>query len=442
MVGTALGLTAPEPSTCTGDLDRNRSTRRRVVVAATIGNTIEWYDFLVYGFLAVTIAKLFFPTGSELTSVLLSVGTFGAAAVVRPAAGVALGIYADRVGRKASLSLTIFLMALGTGLMALAPTYASIGIAAPLLIVIARLLQGFACGGELGGATAILVESAPDRWRGLYASWQTASQAAGVLLGTLVTMLISLSMTAPQLEAGGWRWPFVIGLLIVPVGLYVRAKLDDPELFQKARKEAPTLSVPEMLRIESRSLLTGIGIAVLYLACAYVLFVYMPTFGVRQLGLRLSDALIATTVASAIVLVCSPLVAAISDRCGRKPLLITGILAFGLATYPAFMVIVTEPSLLKLAVVQSIFALVMAIYAAPAISVSAELFPTRIRSTAVSLVYGIAVVVAGGFAPFIVTWLIAVTGNPLAPALYVVGAAVISAMAVLCLHDRFRDPLR
>src|SRR5579859_432102 len=442
MPGIALGLAAHEPPTRTGNTDLKRSMRRRVILAATIGNTLEWYDFLVYGFLAVTIAKLFFPTGSELTSVLFSVGTFGAAAVVRPVAGVALGIYADRVGRKASLTLTIFLMGLGTGLIALAPTYASIGVAAPLLIVIARLLQGFACGGELGGATAILVENAPNGSRGLYASWQTASQAAGVLLGGLVTLLISLSMTPAQLEAGGWRWPFVIGLLIVPVGLYVRSKLDEPELFQKVRKEAPDLSVPEMLSVEPGALLTGIGIAVLYLAAAYVLFVYMPTFAVRQLGLGFSQALIATTVASAILFVCSPLVAAISDRYGRKPLLIIGTLAFGLATYPAFMAITDEPSLLKLAVVQAAFALVMAVYAGPAMSVYAELFPTRMRSTAVSLVYGITVVLAGGFAPLIVTWLIAVTGNPLMPALYVVGAAIISAVAVLGWRDRFRDPLR
>jgi MFS family permease len=180
--------------------------RQRVVLAATIGNTLEWYDFLIYGFLAVTIAKLFFPTEDEFTSLLLSVGTFGAAAVVRPVAGVVLGIYADRVGRKAALTLTIFTMGLGTGLIVLAPNYASIGIWAPVLMVSARLLQGLACGGELGGATAILVENAPDHNRGLYASWQTASQAAGLLLGSVVTMLVSSSMTPAQLEAWGWRF--------------------------------------------------------------------------------------------------------------------------------------------------------------------------------------------------------------------------------------------
>ncbi len=168
--------------------DAIRARRFRVVLAATIGNTLEWYDFLVYALLAVTIAKLFFPAGSELNSLLLSMATFGIGLVTRPVGAVVLGMYADRVGRKAALSLAIFIMALGTGLIAIAPTYEAIGIWAPLLIVFARLLQGFSCGGELGGAIALLVENAPERRRGLHASWQAASQSAGFLLGAVVTV--------------------------------------------------------------------------------------------------------------------------------------------------------------------------------------------------------------------------------------------------------------
>jgi MFS transporter, MHS family, proline/betaine transporter len=441
MAGNPNALIADAAPLSTTSSSSRRAARRRIILAATIGNTLEWYDFLVYGFLSVTIAKLFFPTGSELTSLLLSVGTFGVGAVMRPVAGVVLGIYADRIGRKAALTLTIFIMAVGTGLIALAPTYASVGIWAPLLLVIARLLQGFACGGELGGATAILVENAPEGSRGLYASWQTASQAAGILLGAMFTLLVSLSMTPAGLEAGGWRLPFAVGLLIVPVGLYVRSKLDEPELFLEARKEAPAFSFAETLRDQRRALVTGIGVAVLYLACSYVLFVYMPTFAVRQLGLSFSRALIATTVAGFVVFACSPVLAAVSDRHGRKPLLLVGVLAFALLTYPAFSLIIAQPSLAKLVAVQSGFALAMATYAGPAISVFAELFPTRLRSTGVSLVYSITAVLVGGFAPLIVTWLIAVTGNPLAPAFYVIAAALISAAAVLGLRDRFREPL-
>jgi MHS family proline/betaine transporter-like MFS transporter len=326
-------------------------------------------------------------------------------------------------------------------MIVLAPTYASIGIWAAVLIVSARLLQGFACGGELGGATAILIENAPDHSRGLYASWQTASQAAGVLLGAMVTTLVSLSMTQAQLEAWGWRLPFAFGLLIVPVGFYIRSKLKEPDVYLKARAEASILSFIRMLLGERRSLLTAVGIAVLYLASAYVLFVYMPTFAVRQLKLPFSQALIATTLANAVLFVCSPITAAISDRYGRRPLLVVGASAFALLTYPAFVLITTQPSLQKLAAVQTGFALAMATYAGPTISVCAELFPTRLRSTAVSLVYGIAVVLVGGFAPLIVTWLIAVTRSPIAPAIYVIGAAAVSGVTLLGLRDRFREPL-
>ncbi len=418
LVARTEPITAPAPMS-------SGAIRRRMVLAATIGNTLEWYDFLAYSFLSLTIAKLFFPTGDELSSVLLAVATFGIGLVMRPVGGLLLGIYADRVGRKAALTLTIFIMALGTGLIAIAPTYATIGIWAPLLVVISRLLQGFSCGGELGGATAILVESAPEGRRGLYASWQLTSQAAGFLLGAAVTMAVSLSMTSAQLEAGGWRLPFLLGLLITPVGLYIRSKLDEPEPFLRARQAVPAFLFSNALRSHGRSLLTGIGVAVLFVVSAYILFLYMPTYAVRQLQLPFSQALLASTLAGCVLLVCSPIFGAISDRLGRKPLLVAAALTLALLTYPAFM----------------LFAVLMAMYSSPAISVLAELFPTPLRSTAVALTYNLTVAVVSGTAQVIVTWLIAATGSPLAPAFYVIGAALISTASAMAIRDRFREPL-
>jgi len=415
--------------------------RRRVILAATIGNTLEWYDFLVYGLLALTIGKLFFPAESELSSLLLSLATFGVGVVMRPVGAIVLGIYADRVGRKAALTLTILIMALGTGLIAVAPTYETIGIWAPLLIVFARLLQGFSCGGEMGGATAILVENAPERSRGLYASWQAASQPAAFLLAALVTMVVTLSMTQAQFEGGGWRWPFVFGLLIAPVGLYIRAKLDEPVLFLKARDEAREVARADTLLREHRSMLTAFGVSVLYVVSAYVLFVYMPTFAVRQLQLPFSGALIANAVANCVIIVCAPVAATISDRLGRKPILQFATLGYLLLTYPAFVMITSWPSITLLAAVQSGFAVLMAMYTGPAVSVLAELFPTRLRSTAVASTYNLAAIIAG-FAPAVVTWLIAATGDPRAPAFYVIGAAVISSGALFWLRDRYLEPLR
>jgi MHS family proline/betaine transporter-like MFS transporter len=421
--------------------DAIRVRRFRVILAATVGNTLEWYDFLVYALLAVTIAKLFFPAGSELNSLLLSMATFGIGLVTRPVGAVVLGMYADRVGRKAALSLAIFIMALGTGLIAIAPTYEAIGIWAPLLIVFARLLQGFSCGGELGGAIALLVENAPERRRGLHASWQAASQSAGFLLGAVVTVTVTLTMTPAQIESGGWRWPFVFGLLIAPVGLYIRSQLQEPELFLKAREAARSAAMADTLRQEGRLAFLALGVSVLYVVSAYVLFVYMPTFAVRQLQLSFSSALLAPVAAACLNLLCTPVAAAISDRVGRKPMLQLATLAYLLLTYPAFALLTARPSVAVLTVVQLGFAVLMALYGGPVVAVLAELFSTRVRSTAIAVAYNL-VAMVGGFAPFVVTWLIAATGNPRAPAFYVIGAAVISGCALFWLRDRYMEPLR
>jgi MHS family proline/betaine transporter-like MFS transporter len=415
--------------------------RRRVVVAVTIGNVPEWYDFLVYGLLAMTIAKLFFPAGSELTSLLLSLATFGAGWAMLPVGAMVIGLYADRVGRKAALSLTILIMALGTGLIAVAPTYETIGIWAPLLIVFVRLLQGFSCGGEPGSAMAMLAETAPERSRGFYASWQAAAPPAGFMLGAIVTMGLTLVMTPAQIEAGGWRWPFVFGLLVAPVGFYIRSKLDEPALFLQARRADRVTAMADTLRHETRPMLVDIGVSVLFFAIAYVLFVYMPTFAVSQLQLPLFEALQATVVAGCVVFVLSPVVAAISDRIGRKPILKLATLASLLLTYPAFAMLTAWPSVASLTLVQAGFALLLSLYGGPVVAVLAELFPTRLRSTAAGLVYNLVAAIVG-FAPFVVTWLIAATGDPRAPAFYVIAAAVISGATLFWLRDRYQEPLR
>jgi MHS family proline/betaine transporter-like MFS transporter len=421
--------------------DSKSTNRRRVVLAAPIGNTLEWYDFLIYGFFSLTIAKLFFPTGDELSSVLLALATFGVGLVMRPVGALALGLYADSAGRKAALTLTIFVMGLGTALIALAPTYQSIGSWAPLFIVISRLLQGFSCGGELGGATAILIENAPERRRGLYGSWQLASQFAAFVLGSCVSLALSLLMTPAQLEAGGWRWAFAIGVLIVPVGLYIRSTIDDPEVFLKLRRQGPVSPLSELVREHARSMLTAFGLTALYVVSAYILLLYMPTFAVRQLGLAFSDAVTAITVTGIVCFAICPAIAAASDRIGRKPLLLASALGFVVLTYPALGLLLARPGIWTLIAIQLTFGILMTTYSAPAIAALGELFPTRVRSTAVALPYNLAVALMAGLAQVIVTWLIATTGNPLAPAFYVIAAALVSLAALAIMVDRFRDPL-
>jgi len=241
--------------------------------------------------------------------------------------------------------------------------------------------------------------------------------------------------------AGGWRWPFALGLLIVPVGLYVRSKLNEPELFLMMRMNSPRVPIPETLRMGFGAMGTGIGISVLFVASAYILFLYMPTFATRQLGMPLAQGVFATTVGAGVLFLLTPIMGTISDRVGRKPMMLAGAVGFALLAYPAFMLITASPGPASLAFVQSVFAILMAVYGAPMVAALAELFPTRIRCTAVGLVYNLTVAFLGGTAQLIVTWLLAVTGNPLAPAFYVIAAAALSAVVVFAMRDRFREPL-
>jgi len=418
------------------------SMRRRVILAGTIGNVLEWYDFIVYGFLSLTIAKLFFPAQSELAALLLTFATFGAGIVMRPVGAVVLGVYADRAGRKAALLVTILTMAVGTALIGFVPTYESIGIWAPLIVVVARLIQGFSAGGELGGATSMLVEYAPSGRRGFYASWQQASQAAAFLLGAVVNGIIAKLVSTASLEAWAWRVPFLFGLLIAPVGLYIRSRVDETEAFILHKREQPSGSPLALtLTVHRRPLLTAMGIAVLYGVSMYILLLYMPTYGVRQLKLTPSDALLASSVAGAVLLALAPVTGGISDRLGRRPLMLTSALLFALCTYPAFVLLSRYQTLWTLVVVQSFFAVLISIYTGPAIAAFGELFPTGVRSTGVALAYNLTITFVGGFAPFIVTWLIAVTASALAPALYVSAAAIVSALVVFGLRDQHRADL-
>jgi MHS family proline/betaine transporter-like MFS transporter len=413
--------------------------RRRLIIAATIGNLLEWYDFFAYGVLAVTMARLFFPAQSEVTSLLLALATYGGGVAVRPLGAIVLGLYADRVGRKAALCLAMYIMGFGTALIVFTPTYETIGVSAPLLILIARLLQGFSGAGELGSATALLVESAPPHQRGVYASLNAASQQIGFVLSALVVMVVTFTLTSSQIEAWGWRLPFVFGLAIVPVAIYIRSKVQDPDLFIKQRNEQREVNRTSAIQA-GQPLLLAVGLLMLYVVAGNILFVYMPTFAVKKLGLASSDALLSTVVAMCVMIVCTPIAAAISDRIGRKPLLLLASTIYVLMTYPAYMVATTWPSVPVVIMVQSTFGLLNAVYVGPLMSTLAELFVTRFRATAVSLAYGLTVMI-GALSPAFATWLIASTGDARAPAFVVIGAGLLSCFAVLRHTDKYKEPL-
>lgn len=280
----------------------------RAVVAASFGNALEWFDNIIYGFFALTIARQFFPTDDPNASLLIAFGTFGVSFFFRPLGGVVIGAYADRAGRKAALLVTMMLMLLGTAIIAFMPPYASIGITAPILVVIARIIQGFSAGGEFGSATAFLAEQTPSR-RAFYSSWQFASQGLTTLLAALFGVMLDTLLSAQQLDSWGWRIPFFFGLLIGPVALFIRRHVDESPEFQSAAAIGNSRGDPlaDAMRTQKLRILIAMGAVVLATVTVYILL-YMPTYAVRQLGLSAGDGFRATLAAGTILFVLCPLV--------------------------------------------------------------------------------------------------------------------------------------
>ena len=408
--------------------------RRHAIVATVIGNGLEWFDFTVYSFFAAIIAKQFFPTGDDLSSFLLAVATFGVGFFMRPVGGIVLGIYSDRVGRKAALSLTILLMAAGTAMIGLAPTYDQIGLAAPLIIVLARLLQGFSAGGEMGGATAFLTEYAPPNQRAYYSAWIQSSIGFAVLLGAAVGTFVTTELDKASLESWGWRVPFIVGMLIGPVGFYIRNKIDETPTFQHAEKSDTPLR--DVFSQYPRETLASFSMVVLWTICTYVLLFYMPTYAQRVLHLPASYGFTAGMVGGAMILVFAPVVGRLADRFGRRPFLSGSALLILLLAWPMFTYLNVSPGLPSLLTFQIVFGLLIACYTGPILAAFAELFPAKVLSTGLSVAYNFAVTIFGGFAALIITWLIARTGSNMAPAIYVIVAAAISQIGT-----RFVKPL-
>lgn len=401
------------------------SQRRRAIVATVIGNGLEWFDFTVYSFFAVIIARLFFPTGNDLSSLLLAVATFGVGFFMRPVGGIVLGVYADRVGRKAALSLTILLMALGTTLIGIAPTYDQIGILAPLLIVVARLMQGFSAGGEMGGATAFLTEYAPPRQRAYYSSWIQASIGVAVLLGAAVGTFVTSSLSEEALNSWGWRLPFLLGIVIGPVGYYIRHHLDETPAFRDTAERADS-PLKEIFQTYPRETTASFSMVILWTVCTYVLLFYMPTYAVKVLQVPQADGFVAGMAGGCAIMVFAPLVGLLADRIGRRVLLSGSALLILVLAWPMFAYINHVPGLASLLVFQLVFGVLIATYTGPILAAFSELFPARVLSTGLSVAYNFAVTIFGGFASFIITWLIATTGSSMAPAIYVMIAAAIS----------------
>ena len=413
---------------------------RRIVISSSIGNALEWYDFLVYGFFASVIGKLFFPADDEWVSLLFAVGSFGVSFITRPVGAIVLGMYADRKGRKAALTLSILLMIVGTLAIAVMPSYAQIGIVAPVTILLARLVQGFAVGGEFGSATAFMVEHS-KRGRGYYASWQFASQGIATILAAGLGALLTATLFPSELESWGWRLPFFFGLLVGPVGFYIRRHLDETPEFVAEQKKT-TVDPQASFKAQWTNLLLAVGVVAQSTVSVYVLQLYMPTYAVKQLHLPAAQSFGVVVLNGGLQFLLSPLFGALSDRIGRIRIMLTTSVLMILLIYPMFALLRAYPTIGALLALQAVSGIFKAAYSGPMPALMSEIFPTRVRSTGLSLGYSLGVTLFGGFAPFIVTWLIHTTGDTLAPSYYVLTAAVVSGIALTIIALRRRQERR
>jgi MHS family proline/betaine transporter-like MFS transporter len=414
--------------------------RRRALSAAVIGNVLEWYDFAVYAFLATTLAKQFFPSGDEMGALLATFAVFGVGFIARPLGGVIIGRMGDKRGRKPALTFTIALMALGTVMIGLLPSYATIGVAASALLVIARLLQGFSAGGEWGSSTAFIVEWAPPQRRGLFGSLQQASVAGGFLLGSLVTAALGTLLSPAAMESWGWRIPFLLGGVLGPVGMYMRRRIGETPHFEASQQSAGREPAPAAggWTLAARAF----GFTVVWTVAYYIFLSYMPTFLQKHAGLDRTQALWSNSAGLIVLVLAVPAFGALSDRIGRKPLLLSACGAFLLLPYPLFASLAAQPPLAHVLAIQALLAVAIALFSGPGPAAIAEMFPTRLRSTWMSIGYSLAVALFGGFAPYIATWLIGQTGSPLAPTYYVIAAALISTVTIAMQRESAHQALK
>src|SRR6266566_2967435 len=408
----------------------------RMIVAAMIGNVLEWFDFVVYGFFAVTIAEVFFPTDNPTVSLLITFGAFGLAYFVRPLGAIVVGSYTDRAGRKAGLLLSIALMMIGTTLMALTPGYATIGIAAPILITLARLLQGFSVGGEFGSAVSFLAEHAGDR-RGFSASWAFATGGMITVLASLFGVTLTTVLSHEQLVDWGWRIPYVFGMLVGPAGLYIRSKLVETPEFLKAEKPE-TMPISDLLRRYPLEVLLALGISIISNASFYIL-AYIPTYGVKTLHLPQSVGFTATLVGGLILAIGCPLAGHWSDKMASRPrLMVITCWLFVLTPYPAFYLMAAWPSLATCVIAVAWLQLVKAGYSGVLPSLMSDQFPVETRAVGVAFGYSISVSVFGGLAPLIATWLISQTGDSLSPSYHLMFCGLLSLAALMGIQARAR----
>ena len=408
-------------------------SRLGAILRATSGNFLEQFDFFLFGFYASAISKAFFPPGNETTALLLTFTTFWLGALMRPVGAIVLGAYIDRIGRRQGLIVTLAIMAMGTVFIAVCPSYATIGIAAPIFVLVGRLLQGFSAGVELGGVSVYLFEISTPGNKGFYTSFQSASQQVAIFAAAIIGFALSESMGADTIAAWGWRIPFFIGCLIIPFIFVLRRTLEETPVFLAMKRHPTASEVFSSAALNWKIILLGMLMVAMTTVTFYFVTVYTPTFGKTVLKLTTRDALLVTLCVAITNFIWLPVGGAISDRIGRRPVLLA-IAGLSLVTaYPMLSWLVVEPTFPKMLIVELAFSFYFGVYNGAMVAALTEVVPAHVRTTCFSLAFSLAAALFGTFTPLAATWLIDSTGDKAAPGFWLMFAAASGIVATLAI---------
>src|SRR3984957_5310452 len=408
-------------------------SRIGAILRSTSGNFLEQFEFFLFGFYAGPISKAFFPTGNEATELMLTFATFWVGALMRPVGAIVLGAYLDKIGRRKGLIVTLAIMAIGTITIAFAPTYASIGILAPIIVLVGRLLQGFSAGVELGGVSIYLFEIATPGNKGFYTSFQSASQQVAIFIAAIIGFIMNASLTTQQIADGGWRIPFFIGCMIVPLIFVLRRSLQETPEFLSQKKHPTTSEIFESMADNIPIVLLGMLLVVLTTVTFYLITVYTPTFG-KSLNLTETESLLVTLCVAATNFFWLPVGGTISDRIGRKAVLLTiAVLAFATA-YPALAWLAASPTFAKMLAVELLFSFYFGVYNGAMVAALSELVPAHVRATCFSLAFSLAAALFGTATPLVSTKLIELTGDKASPGFWLMAAGLCGIVSTLALY--------
>ncbi|GAA2732719.1 glycine betaine/L-proline transporter ProP [Streptomyces nogalater] len=446
-MATATAVT-PRPTTLRAAKARNVTVTdpalvRRAVKAAALGNAMEWFDFGVYSYIAVTLGKVFFPSGNPTAQLLSTFGAFAAAFLVRPLGGMVFGPLGDRIGRQKVLALTMIMMAAGTFAIGLIPSYSLIGVGAPILLLAARLVQGFSTGGEYAGASTFIAEYAPDKKRGFFGSWLEFGTLAGYIGGAGLVTLMTALLSSEDLLSWGWRIPFLIAGPMGIIGLYLRMRLEETPAFaaQLEKAEArPKVPLRDMVAGQWKALLICMGLVLVFNVTDYMLLSYMPSYLTSELKYDETHGLLVVLGVMALMMIVQPFAGALTDRIGRRPVIAAGCAGFLLLSVPALLLI-RQGSLLAVGLGMAALGLLLVCFTAAMPAALPALFPTRVRYGSLSIGFNVSVSLFGGTTPLVVTALIGATGNMMMPAYYMMAAAVVGGFAVWRMSESAGRPL-